>query len=277
MPNRTLLEAYACILVAIVLAMAQLSWWIEAALLLVLITFVIDISFHAPVMAPLDLRSRIVVCLVSTSLILLIGVRAVAAQYHIDTSHEDLRASFYIEMKGASSFSIEYTFTNNGGAGVSIGSIGLIAIMANNRTDEPSANANLCERASPIRYWLGELADRTGLSETANRDVTKESEAPKDVMVDGAAWPAGTPIEIPPGKERMVSAAYELDPNAVARYNVMALCPTVEAQDDIGVGGPVVCRGLLSVRTDVGLVAIRAAQRVRILPRTRDPLCPPTA
>jgi hypothetical protein len=274
MPNRTLLEAYAGILVAIIMAMAQLSWWIEAALLLVLITLVIDISFHAPVMAPLELKSKIIVCLLSTSLILLIGVRAVAAQYHVDTSHEDLRASFYIQMKGASSFSIEYTFANNGGAPVSIGSIGLVAILANNRTDEPSANANLCERANPIRYWLGELADRTGLSEVANGDVTKQSEAPKDVMVDGAAWPAGAPIEIAPGKERMVSAAYELDPGAIAKYNVIALCPTVEAQDDIGVGGTAVCRGLLSARTDAGLVAIRAAQGVRILPRTRDPLCP---
>jgi hypothetical protein len=113
------------------------------------------------------------------------------------------------------------------------------------------------------------------LSEVANRDVTKESQAPKEVMVDGAAWPAGAPIEIAPGKERMVSASYDLDPNAIARYNVMALCPVVEAHDDNGVGGTAVCRGLLSVRTDVGLVAIRAAQRVRILPRTRDPLCPP--
>jgi hypothetical protein len=277
MPNRTLLEAYAGILVAIVIVMAELSWWVQAALLLVLISLVIDISFHAPLMAPLALQSKIIVCLLSTSLILFVGVRAVADQYHIDTSHEDLRASFYVEMKGTSSFSIEYMFVNNGGAGASIGSIGLVSIVANNRSDEPSANANLCERANPIRYWLGELADRTGLSEVANRDVTKESHAPKDVMVDGAAWPAGAPIEIAPGKERTVSAAYELDPSAVDKYNILALCPTVEARDDIGVGGTAVCRGLLSVRTDVGLVAVRAAQRVRILPRTRDPLCPPAA
>jgi hypothetical protein len=275
MSNRSLLEAYAGIIVAIVLAMAQLSWWIQAALLLVLISLVIDISFHAPLMASLELRSKIIVCLVSTSLILLIGVRAIAAQYHVETSHEDLRASFYIEMKGASSFNVEYSFANNGGAPASIGSIGLISIMANNRTDDPSANTNLCERANPVRFWLGELADRTGLSEVANRDVTKESQAPKEVMVDGAAWPAGAPIEIAPGKERMVSASYDLDPNAIARYNVMALCPVIEAHDDNGVGGTAVCRGLLSVRTDAGLVAIRAAQRVRILPRTRDPLCPP--
>jgi hypothetical protein len=116
-----------------------------------------------------------------------------------------------------------------------------------------------------------------GLSELSNQNVTSESYSPKDVQVDGGSWPRGAPIEIAPGKSRVVTATFDVDAGEQAKFNIMALCPVVEARNDIGVGGTAVCRGLVSVRTDVGLVAIRSAQRVRILPRTRDLLCPPAA
>jgi hypothetical protein len=275
MPERTTLEAYGGIIIAIVMVMASLPWWGNAALLLALVTIVLDLSFHSPLTARFEHRSKIIVCVVSQALVLLAGVPIVANQYHVETSREDLRASFFIEMREASSFKVEYMFVNQGPQPASIISVGLTAILASNRIDEPSANASLCESADPIRLRLTQLADRLGLSQVANQDLTSESYSPRDIQVDGGSWPRGAPIEIAGGKSRTVTATYDIDPNEQAKYNVMALCPAMEARDDIGLGGTAVCRGLVSVRTDVGLVAIRTAQQVRILPRPRGPLCPP--
>jgi hypothetical protein len=277
MPERTTLEAYGGIIIAIVLAMVSMPWWGAAALLLVLVTIVLDLSFHSPLTARFEHRSKIIICVVAEALILVGGVRIVANQFHAEASHEDLRASFFIEMRGASTFSVEYAFVNQGAAPVTVISIGLTGVLANNRVDEPSANANLCQNANTITLLLTQALDRLGVSEVANQDVTSVNYFPNDVQVDGASWPRGAPIEIAGGKSRSVTATYGIGPDELARFNVIALCPTVEAQNDIGVGGTAVCRGMVSVRTDVGLVAIRSAQRVRILPRTRDPLCPPTA
>jgi len=277
MPERTTLEAYGGIIIAIVLAMVSMPWWGAAALLLVLVTIVLDLSFHSPLTARFEHRSKIIICVVAEALILVGGVRIVANQFHAEASHEDLRASFFIEMRGASTFSVEYAFVNKGAAPVTVISIGLTGVLANNRVDEPSANANLCQNANTITLLLTQALDRLGVSEVANQDVTSVNYFPNDVQVDGASWPRGAPIEIAGGKSRSVTATYGIGPDELARFNVIALCPTVEAQNDIGVGGTAVCRGMVSVRTDVGLVAIRSAQRVRILPRTRDPLCPPAA
>jgi hypothetical protein len=275
MPERTTLEAFGGIIIAIAMAMVAMPWWAQALLLLALVTLVIDISFHAPVTARLAHGSKIIICVVSEAFILLIGVRIVANQYHVQTSHEDLRASFFIEMRDPSSFNVEYSFVNQGMEPASIDALGLTAIMASNRVDEPSANANLCQNANPITRLVTQLTDRLGLSEIANQDLNSASYPPKDVQVDGARWPGGAPIEIAAGKSRTVSATYEIGSNDQIKLNVLALCPVVEARDDIGLGGTAVCRGMVSVRTDIGLVAIRSAQRVRILPPTRDPLCPP--
>jgi hypothetical protein len=274
MPGRTRLEAYASIVIAIALAMVSMPWWAQAVLLLVLISFVIDISFHGPLTARLGRRAKIGVCLVSTTVILLIGLRSVFHQYHIETTHEDLRASFFIEMHEPNSFSIEYSFANEGRQPASINSIGLTAVMANNRTDEPASNINLCENANSPKLLMNQLLGRLGLSQLANESIKKETYGPKEIMVDGGPWPSGTPIAIEGGKSRTVSATYEIDPADQAKYNVLALCPVVEAHDDIGLGGTEVCRGLVSTRTDTGLVSIRAAERVRILPHTRAALCP---
>ena len=275
MPQRTTLEAYGAIIIAAVIALVQMPWWGLAALLLVLVTLVLDISFHAPMAARLEHRSKIIICLVAETVILLVGLRIVANQYHVDTSHEDLRASFFIEMHEANSFSVEYSFVNEGAAPVSISSLGLTAVMVNNRVDEPSANVNLCQSAHEITRLMMQLMDRAGLSEVANQDLTSKDYLPKNLMVDGSPWPSDIPIDIAGGKSRTVTATYGVDANDQARFNVIALCPVVEARDDIGLGGTAVCRGLLSARTATGLVTIRSAQRVRILPRTRDLLCPP--
>jgi hypothetical protein len=274
MPERTTLEAYASIILATAIALVT-SWWVQGVLLAVLITFVIDISFHSPLASRLDLRTKVIICLLSTALILVVGLRSVFNDYHVEASHENLLASFFVEMHDANSFNVEYSFFNQGGAAASIHSIGLAAILASNRTDEPSVNANLCENANPIRMLVTQLSVRLGLSEVANEAVTSESYRPKEILVDGAIWPPGRPIEVAAGKERMFSATYTIDPADPAKYNVMALCPTVEAYDDVGLGGTATCRGLLSSRSLAGLVAIRAAGRVRVLPRTRDLLCPP--
>ena len=275
MPQRSTLEAYGAIIIAIVLAMVSMPWWGMAALLLVLATLVLDLSFHSPLTARFEHRTKIIVCVVAQALILVPGVLTVANRFHVEASHEDLQASFFIEMRDASTFRVEYSFVNQGLAPASIISIGLDAILANNRVDAPSANANLCQNAHLITRLLTQAADRLGLSELSNQNVTSESYSPKDVQVEGASWPRGAPIEIAGGKSRVATATYEIDAGEQAKFNVLALCPTVEARNDIGLGGTAVCRGLVSVRTDVGLVAIRSAQRVRILPRTRDLLCPP--
>jgi hypothetical protein len=275
MPERTTLEAFGGIIIAVVLALVSMPWWGVAALLLALVTIVLDLSFHSPLTARFEHRSKIIVCVVAEALILVPGVRTVANQYHVEASHEDLRASFFIEMRGVSSFNVEYAFVNQGSGPATVISIALTGILANNRVDEPSANASLCQNAHAVTLLLTQAADRLGLSEVANQNVTSESYSPKDVQVDGAPWPRGAPIEIAGGRGRSVTATYDIDAGEQAKYNVMALCPTVEARDDIGLGGTAVCRGMVSVRTDVGLVAIRSAQRVRILPRTRDLLCPP--
>ncbi len=275
MPERTTLEAYAGILIAIVIAMVPMPWWGQAALLLVLITLVIDISFHAPFTARLDRRSKIAVCLVSAGLILMIGLQPVFQQYRIETSHEDLRATFFIEMHEPSSFDVEYSFSNEGRQPASINSVRLTAVMASNRIDEPASNVNLCENANAARLLMTQLLGRFGLSQSANGDIKTEIHIPKEVTVDGRPWPSSIPIAVEDGKSRTVSATYAIDQTDSERYNVIALCPVVEAYDDNGVGGTVVCRGLVSTQTDAGLVSVRAAQRVRILPRTRDALCPP--
>jgi hypothetical protein len=274
MPERTTLEAFGSIIIAIALAMISMPWWAQAVLLLVLISFVIDISFHGPLTARLGGRAKIGVCLVSATVILLIGLRSIFHQYHIEATHEDLRASFFIEMHEPSSFSIEYSFTNEGRQPAAINSIGLTAVMANNRTDEPVSNNNLCENANSAKLLVTQLLGRLGLSQLTNENIKKEAYSPKEIMVDGGPWPPGAPITVEGGKSRTVSATYAIDPTDQGKYNVIALCPMVEAYDDIGMGGTAVCRGLVSTRTDTGLVSIRAAERVRILPRTRDVLCP---
>jgi hypothetical protein len=277
MPTRSTLEAYGGIIIAAVLALVTMPWWAAAALLLVLVTIVLDLSFHSPLTARFEHRSKIIVCVISQALILVPGVRTVANQYHVEAAHEDLHASFFIEMRDTASFSVEYAFVNQGSEPASIISIGLTGIFANNRVDEPSANANLCESANAITRLMTQVFDQLGLSEVANQNLTSVSLFPKDLQVDGGSWPSGAPIEIAGGKSRTVTASYAVGSDEQTRFNVMALCPVVEARDDIGLGGTAVCRGLVSVRTDAGLVAIRSAQRVRILPHTRDPLCPPAA
>jgi hypothetical protein len=275
MPERSTLEAFGGIIIAIVLAMVSIPWWGAAALLLALVTIVLDLSFHSPLTARFEHRSKIIVCVVAQALILVPGVPTVANRYHAAASHEDLQASFFIEMRDASTFSVESSLFNQGLEPVSVTSIGLTGILANNRVDEPSANVNLCQNANFITRLLTQVGDRLGLSERSNQNVTSESYSPKDVQVDGGSWPRGAPIEIAPGKSRIATATFDIAAGEQAKFNVIALCPVVEARNDIGVGGTAVCRGMVSVRTDVGLVAIRSAQRVRILPRTRDLLCPP--
>jgi hypothetical protein len=275
MPERTTLEAYASIIIAVLIAMLATPWWVQAILLLILITLVIDISFHAPMTAGLERGTKAVIGLVSAGLVALVGLRLVSNQYHVEASGENLLASFFIEMREANSFNVEYSFVNRGGGPASISSLGLTAILASNRADEPSANANLCENANPIRMLVTQLSVRLGLSEVANTAVRSQSYRPREISIDGRAWPADAPIEVAGGKERTVSATYDIDQADTVKYNVMALCPSVEAYDDVGLGGTATCRGLLSVRTGVGLVAIRAAGRVRILPHPRDLLCPP--
>jgi hypothetical protein len=274
MPERTTLEAFASIVIAIAITMVSMPWWAQAVLLLVLISFVIDISFHGPLTARLGGRAKIGVCLVSATVILLIGLRSVFHQYHIETTPEDLRASFFIEVHEPNSFSIEYSFANEGRQPASINSIGLTSVMANNRTEEPASNINLCENHNSAKLLVSHLLGLLGLSQLANESIKKETYGPKEIMVDGGPWPSGTTISVEGGKSRTLSATYAIDPTDQAKYNVIALCPVVEAYDDIGLGGTAVCRGLVSTRTDTGLVSIRAAERVRILPRTRDVLCP---
>jgi hypothetical protein len=274
MPERATLEAYASIILAMALVLVG-SWWIQAILLLVLITLVIDISFHAPLTSRLERSSRIIICLVATAFILLVGLRSISRQYHVEASHENLLAAFFIEAREGNTYNVEYSFFNQGGAPASINSIGLAAILARNYVDEPAANMNLCENVSPVRMLVTQVAVRLRLSEVANEAVASESYRPKEITVDGASWTPDMPIEVGAGRERMVSATYAIDQTDPTKYNVMALCPSVEAYDDAGLGGTATCRGLISVRTGAGLVAIRAAGRVRILPRTHDFLCPP--
>src|SRR5579871_1927357 len=162
MPERTTLEAYGGIIIAIVLAMVQMPWWGEAALLLVLITIVLDLSFHGPLTARLERRSKIIVCMVSEALVLVPGVYTVANQYHVVASHEDLRASFFIEMRDASTFSVEISFVNQGAEPASITSIGLTAILASNRVDAPSANADLCQDAHTVTRLMTQALQKLG-------------------------------------------------------------------------------------------------------------------
>jgi hypothetical protein len=275
MPERTTLEAYASIIVAIAIALVT-SWWMTAVLLLVLITLVIDISFHAPFTARLERRSRAMIALVSSGVVFVVGLRLLSGQYHVAASNESLVASFFIEMHESNTFDVEYSFFNQGGDGASVSALGLAAIRASNHVDEPAANANLCENAHPIRMLVTQMEVRLHASEAANEAVTSESYRPTRIMVDGQAWPIDRPIEIAAGTQRTFSATYMVG-EAEAKFNVMALCPTLDAFDDAGLGGSVLCKGLLSVRSPAGLVAIRAAGRVRILPRTRDVLCPSAA
>jgi hypothetical protein len=273
MPERTTLEAYGSIVVAIVLATVSMSWWVQAVLLLVLCGFVVDISFHAPFTVRLNRTAQVGVCLVSVSVILLTGLGTVFRQYHVETS-EDLRASLFIEMRGPNGFNIEYSFANQGRQSASINSVGLVAVVENNWTDDPAKNVNLCENANSARLLVTQLLGRLGFSQMGNDSIKNETYRPKELSVDGEPWQSSSPIAVASGKSRTVSAVYDIDPTDSTKYNVIALCPVVEAYDDIGLGGTVVCKGLISTRTGEGLVSIRAAERVRILPRTRDPLCP---
>jgi hypothetical protein len=274
MLDRFTLEFYASVVIAIAIALVSMPWWAQAAFFLILCGFIVDISFHAPWMVRHNRFARAGVCLVSVGLVLSVGIRSVLAQYHIETSHEDLRASFFIETRGENRFNIEYSFVNEGKHSASISSVGLTEVVESNRIDEPESNVNLCANANSARLLITRLLGHLGLANLGSDGIKSQTYSPKELSVDGKPWQSDAPIAVEGGESRTISAIYEIDPTDPTKYNVMALCPVVEAYDDIGLGGTTVCKGMVLTRTEEKLSSVRSAERVRILPHARDVLCP---
>ncbi len=272
-PISTVAVAVAVIVQAIFSAMGGTVNFLSALMwAAVLYVFVAERLWKLERLKARSIKAKVTACLAWLVVMIIAGFVPMKELYY--RSDEDLRVSFRINTEGQNTLRVTYLFSNLGKQAALVNNIGLFEIVTTEAKGDAGKNYELCDANFETTLLVLLTTGFMGPGAQVGNDTKKSSiYSPKESSSDGSPWSAKEPLSIESGKNKIVSALFELQPNHIANYSVVALCPLIVTLNTAASGRTSICRGISKTVAGTGFVLAQSHEQFRILPHWAGTQC----